>query len=122
MYDIVHGSISILRPLQIIISSQPLLNWMRITLHAIGQNDTVNPATHIDLMPPFVNQDLINHRVPFKQVLSGLQGPTPGLETAIAQFATAVNSQVAEAQTARVLKELERDQPTLPLVKINMLF
>ena len=99
----------------------PLLNWVRVTLHATGQNDTGAPATHVNLTAPFADHDLINHRLPFKQVLSGLQGPTPGLETAIAQFATAVNAQVAEAQTARVLKELERDQPTLPSVKFDML-
>jgi hypothetical protein len=85
----------------------PLLNWIRISLHATGQNDTGPPATHIDLVAPFADQDLMDHCMPFRQVLTGIQGPSPGLETAIAQFATAVNSQVTKAQTARYMRELE---------------
>jgi hypothetical protein len=100
----------------------PLVTWLRLTLHATGQNDTGPPVTSIDLVSPFVDQDLISHRSPYRQVLGGLQQPSPGLETAITQFATAVNSQVAEAQTAHLVRELERDQPTLPSVKFNMLF
>ncbi len=79
---------------------QPLLNWLRITLHATGQNDTGPPNSHIAMTSPFLDQELINHRDPFKRCLAGLTGPTPGLETAIVQFATAVNSQVTEARTA----------------------
>jgi hypothetical protein len=100
----------------------PLIQGLRLTLHATGQNDTGSPVTHLELMSPFLDQDLANHRLPFCQVLWGLQPQTPGLETAIAQFATAINSQVAEAQTARLVRELERDQPTTPAAKFDMLF
>jgi hypothetical protein len=100
----------------------PLIQWLRLTFHATGQNDTGSPVTHLELVSPFLDQDLANHRLPFRQVLWGIQPQTPGLETAIAQFATAVNSQVAEAQTARLIRELERDQPTTPATKFDMLF
>jgi hypothetical protein len=46
----------------------------------------------------------------------------PGLENVIVQFATAVNSQVAEARTVRVVRELEYDQPVLPSTKFELLF
>lgn len=100
----------------------PLIQWLRLSLHATGQNDTGPPVTNLDIVSPFLDQDLANHRLPFRQVLTGLQPQAPGLETAIAQFATAVNSQVAEAQTARLIREIERDQPTTPAVKFDMLF
>jgi hypothetical protein len=100
----------------------PLIQWLRLTLHASGQNDTGPPATHMALVSPFLDQDLASHRLPFRNVLRGLQPQAPGLETAIAQFATAVNSQVSESQTARLIRELERDQPTNPSVKFDMLF
>jgi hypothetical protein len=100
----------------------PIDQWLRLTLHATGQNDTGPPATHLALESPFLDQDLVNHRLPFCNVLRGLQPQAPGLETAIVQFATAVNSQVAESQTTRLIRELERDQSTTPSVKFDMLF
>jgi len=100
----------------------PLIQWLRLTLHATGQNDTGSPVMHLELVSPFLDQDLANHRLPFRQVLRSLQPQTPGLERAIAQFATAINSQVAGAQTAWLVCELERDQPTTPATKFDMLF
>ena len=100
----------------------PLIQWLRLTLHATGQNDTGSPVMHLELVSPFLDQDLANHRLPFRQVLWSLQPQTPGLERAIAQFATAINSQVAGAQTAWLVCELERDQPTTPATKFDILF
>jgi hypothetical protein len=100
----------------------PLMNWLRLSLHAKGQNDSGPPVTHINLVAPFLDQDLMQHRKAYRSILSSLQVLTPGLETAIAQFATVVSNQVTEAQTARLVHELERDQPTTPAVKFDMLF
>ena len=100
----------------------PLMNWLRLSLHATGPNDSGPPVMHINLVAPFLDQDLMQHRKAYRSVLSGLQVQTPGLEMAIAQFATVVNNQVTEAQTARLIRDLERDQPTTPAVKFDMLF
>jgi hypothetical protein len=67
----------------------PVLAWLRLTLHATGQYDTGPPVTQINLTAPFIDQDLSAHRLPFRQVLQGLQPQVPGLEAAIVQFATA---------------------------------
>jgi hypothetical protein len=52
---------------------RPILNWIRLTMHATGQNDTGPPITMIELVSPFMDQELANHRRPFRHVLTGLQ-------------------------------------------------
>jgi len=42
-------------------------------VHATGQNDTGPPITMIELVSPFMDQELANHRRPFRHVLTGLQ-------------------------------------------------
>jgi hypothetical protein len=43
----------------------PILNWLCLLLHATGQNDTGPPCTHVNVISPFVDPDLIAHRQPF---------------------------------------------------------
>jgi len=50
------------------------------------------------------------------------QQQDPGLHTAIVQMANAITTQANEARTAWLAKEVERDQPTLPSAKFNLLF
>jgi len=47
------------------------------------------------------------------------QQQDPGLHTAIVQMANAITTQANEVRTARLAKEVERDQPTLPSAKFN---
>lgn len=101
----------------------PILAWLRISLHATNNNNTGPPATSVTLTAPFLDEDLILHRDPvLNHVLPGRHDTAPGLETAITNMATAISSQTLEARSARIAREVERDQPTLPSTKFGLLF
>jgi hypothetical protein len=80
---------------------QPILNWLRITLHASHINNQGPPTTAIAITAPCPDDDLILHREPYLiTFLPGRADATnPGLDTTIAQMATAVRQQVAETRT-----------------------
>jgi len=68
-----------------------------------------------------MDQDLSQHRLQIR-VLAGLERTSPGFETTLATMANALVTQNNEARTAWLVQEMERDQPTLPSAKVNMLF
>jgi hypothetical protein len=102
----------------------PILNWLRMTLHASNANNRGPPVTALALVAPFVDQDLANHRqILLHNALPNLYDKNDtGLNAAIIRMANAVSSQADEAHTARLAREIERDQPTLPSSKFNLLF
>jgi len=92
-----------------------ILNWLKVSLHAMQNNNRGNPATHITLVAPFIDQDLADHRNAILHAsLPELQENSPGLDTAIVQMANTVATQAAESRTACLAKEVAQDQPTLP--------
>jgi hypothetical protein len=100
----------------------PILAWLRITLHASTANNG-SPKTAITLTAPFLDVDLLIHRAPLLQAaLPGRHDTPAGLESAIAGMASAVVQQTHEARTARLARDIERDQPTTPTVKFGALF
>lgn len=102
---------------------EPIVTWLRISLHATNNNNTGPPATSITLTAPFLDEDLILHRDPvLNQSLPGRHDTAPGLETAIASMANAISTQTLEARNARIAKDVEREQPTTPSTKFGLLF
>ena len=102
--------------------STPILNWLRATLHATGNNNQGAPVTAISLTATFLDEDLINHRRPLlNHLLPNRNAPSQGLEAALTQFATAVTMQTTEDRNHRLARELERDAPTTPSNKFGML-
>jgi hypothetical protein len=95
-----------------------------MTLHASNANSRGPPVTALALVAPFVDQDLANHRQTLlHNALPNLHDKNDtGLNAAIIRMANAVSSQADEAHTARLAREIERDQPTLPSSKFNLLF
>jgi hypothetical protein len=76
----------------------------------------------LDITAPFVDDDLTAHRAPLiNNMLTGRNAPTPGLEAAIVQMASAVTHQATEVRNSRLAREVERDAPTLPSVKFGRL-
>jgi hypothetical protein len=52
--------------------TNPIMNWLRVSLHASLQNQQGPPANTIAITAPFVDEDLINHRLPLlNHLLSG---------------------------------------------------
>jgi len=105
----------------LLVAAAPIVAWLRVTLHATAPQNTGPPATSITLKVPALNQDLSQHRTQIR-ILTGLGGLTPGFEASLATMANALVMQNNEARNTRMAKELERDQPTLPSAKFNMLF
>jgi len=105
-------------------AAAPIVNWIRASLHATQANHRGPPITALTLASPIADQDLVSHRSTLLfQALPALRHQQdPGLNTALVQMAHAVASQANEAQTARLARELERDQPTLPSTKFSLLF
>jgi hypothetical protein len=104
-------------------SMEPLLHWLRISLHATNNNNTGPPAMLLTLTAPFLDDDLISHREPLlRQALPGRHDIAPGLETTIATMASAITSQTLENRTARIARDVEREQPTTPSAKFGLLF
>jgi hypothetical protein len=101
---------------------EPILTWLHASLHATQANNRGPPTTSLGITAPFLDEDLINHREPvLSTVLPGLGQPPAGLEAAIAQMANAVVNQTSEARNARMVRELECEQPTTPSTKFGLL-
>jgi hypothetical protein len=102
-------------------AAAPLVAWLRVTLHACPPNNTGPPATSLNITAPFIDTALSNHRSQAR-ILTRIGAPSQGFEATLVQMANALVTQNAEARNARLVHELERDQPTLPSAKFNMLF
>jgi len=104
--------------------AEPLLLWLRVTLHATQANHRGPPATSIQLTNPFLDQDLIQHRTPLLLAALPHLRPTPalGYDPAIMHWANAVAHQATAAREERIARDVERDRPTLPSVKFVLLF
>ncbi len=101
---------------------EPIVTWLRISLHATQANNHGPPTTSISITTLFLDEDLLNHHdLLLEAALPGRGGHSSGLEATIAQMATAVVQQTSEARTARVAHEVEKDQPTTPATKFGML-
>jgi hypothetical protein len=101
-----------------------ILNWFHASLHATHANNLGPPVTAVTLVSPFVDQNLADHRqMMLYAILPALKPQQdPSLNAAIVHMANAVATQATEAQTARLAREIERDQPTLPSTKFAALF
>ncbi len=100
----------------------PVLSWLRVAMHATRADNSGPPGNSLQLVAPFMDEDLSNHR---GQILNAMlpsrNAPSTGLEAALTQFAAAVASQTAEDRTARLAREVERDLPTTPSTKFGLL-
>ena len=102
--------------------SNPIINWLRVALHATHQNNQGPPANAIAMVAPFLDEDLIGHRQPIiNALLPNRLSPSQGLEAALTQFATAVTTQTLEDRNMRLAREIERDAPTTPANKFGLL-
>jgi len=102
-------------------TAAPILAWLRASLHVTNANNRGPPVTTLTLAAPFLDQDLAEHRQALlHNFLPALLHPQdPGLNSAIIQMANAVATQATEAHTARLAREIEKDQPILPSVKFR---
>jgi hypothetical protein len=99
----------------------PIVAWLRATLHATPPNNGNPPATTITITAPFMDHNLNAHRSQIR-ILTGLGSLSTGVETSLTAVANVLVAHSAEARTARLVNEMERDQPVLPSAKFNMLF
>jgi len=104
--------------------ASPIINWLKASWHTTGANNRGAPVTLLAISSPFIDQDLAAHRNSLlHNFLPSLHNHhDPGLNAALIQMANAVSSQAAEAQTARLAKEIERDRPPMPSQKFGVLF
>jgi len=102
----------------------PIINWLKASWHTTGVNNRGSPITSVALVSPFADQDLTAHRntLLYNMLPTLRHQQDPGLNTALIQMANAVASQAAEAHTARLAKELEKERPTMPSTKYGVLF
>jgi hypothetical protein len=104
------------------IDLQPLLDWLRLTLHATGNDNAGPPVTSVALTLPLMDEDLTSHRVPIVQrFITPRQGLATGLEIAINNMATAVTNQANEVNRAQIARAIEREAPTTPATKFGLL-
>lgn len=108
----------------ILLEAQPILNWLRASMHATGNNHRGPPITNIELTPPFLDQELLMHR---QQVLwAALPEARPtaqlGYDPALMHLAQAVATQATEAREERMARDIEKDRPTMPSAKFSLLF
>jgi hypothetical protein len=105
-------------------TAAPIIMWLRATLHSTQNNDHGPPITALALVAPIADQDLVQHRntILYSTLPWLRERQEVGLNAAIIQMANAVATQANEARSARLAKEAERDQPTLPSTKFNLLF
>jgi len=105
-----------------LIEARPILNWLRVSMHATRADNTGPPATNLALVAPFLDEDLIMHRAHvLNMMLPNRAAPATGLEAALTQFANAVITQTNEVRTARLARDIERELPTTPTAKFGML-
>jgi hypothetical protein len=105
-----------------LIEARPILNWLRVSMHATRADNTGPPATNLALVGPFLDEDLIMHRAHvLNMMLPNCAAPATGLEAALTQFANAVVTQTNEVRTARLARDIECELPTTPTAKFGML-
>lgn len=104
--------------------ADPILFWLRASLHATQQNHRGPPATTVQLVNPFMDQDLHSHRQAILiNALPTLHSSTAlGYDPAIMHLANAVANQATAAREDRLARDIERDRPTMPSVKFQLLF
>jgi hypothetical protein len=102
---------------------QPILDWLRLTLHATQQNNGGPPVTSLNITIPLLDEDLSAHRSPLvAHILAPRQqNLTTGLELAINHMATAVTQQTAEVNRAQLARAVEREAPVTPANKFGLL-
>jgi hypothetical protein len=103
---------------------RPILDWLRLSMHATQANNRGLPVTAMTLVSPFSDQDLSRHRnaLLYQHLPALRHSPEPSLNAAIVQMANAVATQATEAHTARLAREIEKDQPILPSARYSALF
>ena len=102
---------------------QPILDWLKLTLHATREDNAGPPVTSVVLNIALVDDDLSHHRSP---LVAHILAPRPqqittGLELAINHMATAVSQQTAEVNRATSARAVEREAPTTPSSKFGLL-
>jgi hypothetical protein len=101
---------------------QPILDWLRLTLHATGNDNAGPPVTSVALTIPMMDEDLTAHRSPIVQrFIRPRQGLTTGLELAINNMATSVTNQATEVNRALLARTIERETPATPSTKFGLL-
>jgi hypothetical protein len=103
---------------------QPILDWLRLSLHATLDDNSGPPVTNLVIATPLVDEDLGAHRGAFTaHVLASRPqaGISTGLELAINHMATAVTQQTAETNRANLSRAAERDAPMTPSSKFGLL-
>jgi hypothetical protein len=103
---------------------QPILDWLRLSLHATLDDNSGPPVTNLVIATPLVDEDLGAHRGAFTAhvlVPRPQAGVSTGLELAINHMATAVAQQTAETNRANLARAAERDAPVTPSSKFGLL-
>jgi hypothetical protein len=94
-----------------------------MSAHATNANNRGPPVTTITLIAPFLDEELSVHRSTLLYNAPDLKSQSDqGLNSAIIQMAKAVSDQAQEAHSARLAREIAKDQPTLPSTKFSSLF
>jgi hypothetical protein len=101
--------------------ADPLLFSLRATMHATRAGA---PVTLSQLTNPFMDQDLQRHRqTVLFSALPELQAPASlGYDPAIMHLANAVANQATAVREDRLAREIERERPTVPSSKFQLLF
>jgi hypothetical protein len=104
--------------------ADPILFWLRASLHATQQNHRGPPATNSPLVNPFMDQELQTHcHAILVNALPSLQSPSAlSYDPAIMHLANAVANQATVVREDRLAREIERDRPTMPSAKFQLLF
>jgi hypothetical protein len=102
---------------------QPILDWLRLTLHATQQNNLAPPVMAMTVNISLLDEDLSAHRFPLvAHILAPRQqNLSTGLELAINHMATAVTQQAEQVNRAQLARAVERDAPATPATKFGLL-
>jgi hypothetical protein len=102
---------------------QPILDWLKLTLHATRDDNAGPPVTSVALNIALVDEDLSIHRSPLvAHILAPRQQQiTTGLELAINHMATAVTQQTTEVNQATLARAVEHEAPATPSSKFGLL-
>jgi len=98
-----------------------LVNWLRVSIHATHNGP---PPTTSPVAAPLQDQDLYLHRreLLYNSIPNLRPGVNLGYDPALMHLATAVATQATEARNDRLAREVERERPTLPSAKFNLLY
>jgi PAS domain-containing protein len=101
---------------------RPLLSWLQVasTGVALAAQQMGDPTTALPLCSPPADEVLMKHRLRvLHHVLPALTGPTPSLETALSQMASALITQTNDNRLVRAEKEAAEAEPKLPSSKFK---